>query len=100
MLRTRRAASAVGRDGSGKRRALGLHVAALAARPRGRAPVERLDGRAQIALDVHRAHGGPVNDGVAAFAVPEERLGVRGPALDLDDETPGVSRAVRRVGGM
>src|SRR5215831_9368025 len=95
MLRTRCAASAVGRDGSGQRRALGLDVAALATRPRGRAPVERLDGRAQVALDVHRAHGGPVDDGVAALAVPEEGFGVRGPALDLDDEAPGVGRAVR-----
>ena len=81
---------------------VGLDVTALPARPECHAAVEGLDRRAQVPLDVHSAHRQPVQLRVASLAEPDQRLLVRGAALDLDHEPPGVGGAmgrVERVGG-
>src|SRR6267378_1115449 len=78
-------------------RLLGLDVAASPARSQLDAGVEALDGGLEVFLDVADVHGDLVQPGVAAIAEPDERFGLPGRALDLDDETPGVGRAMRRV---
>src|SRR3989442_1997389 len=81
------------RDG----RPVRLDVAAPAAGSQLLAPVEALDRGLQILLDVADVHGDLVQSRVAALAEPDEGLCLGELALDLDDETPGVGRAVRRV---
>jgi hypothetical protein len=74
-----------------------VHVPAAAARAQRQARVEALDGRLQLPLDVGHVHRHLVEEPIAALAEPEERLGLLGPALDLDHEPPRVSGAVGRM---
>src|SRR3989442_7468190 len=81
-------------------RLVGLDVVAVATGAELHARVEGFDGGAEIALDVHGAHGQTMELGIAALAVPEKGFLVRGPTLRLDDEAPRVGRAMGRVRGM
>ena len=76
-------------------RALRVHVPAAAARAQREARVEALDGRLELPLDVGHVHRHLVEEPIAALAEPEERLGLLGPALDLDHQPP----RCRRGGG-
>src|SRR5438309_7659728 len=76
---------------------VGLDVAAPPTRPQLDARVEALDGGLEVLLDVADVHRDLVQRRVALLAEPDEGFGLPGLALDLDDETPRVGRAVRRV---
>src|SRR5712691_6582792 len=76
---------------------VGLNVVAVAAGAERRAGVEGFDGRAEIALDVHGAHGQAIELPVTAFAEPEQGFLAPGAALDLDDQAPRIGGAMRRV---
>src|SRR5262249_47229905 len=83
-----------GRSGSGRN---AQDRAALRAGPELRARVERLDDLAQLHLDVRARERRLVELRAAPFAEPREPVELFGPALALDDEPPGVSRADRAV---
>src|SRR5690349_9401380 len=67
------------------RRLVRLHVATALAGAQLDTRVELFDRGLEILLDVADVHGDLVQRRVAAVAEPEQRLGLIGRALDLDD---------------
>src|SRR5262249_7193309 len=65
--------------------------------PELRARVERLDDLAQLHLDVRARERRLVELRAAPFAEPREPVELVGPALALDDQSPGLRRAHRTV---
>src|SRR5262249_52538566 len=74
-----------------------LEVPAPSARAQIDVGVELLDGALELLFDIGHVHRDLVQQRVTALAEPLQRLGLVGPALDLDHQSPGARRPVRRM---